>query len=43
MFADKLQMSENEKSSAHVSATSADGSRVVETIRLELMTSTMST
>ncbi len=43
MFADKLQMSENEKSSAHVSATCADGSRVVETIRLELMTSTMST
>lgn len=31
------------KTSAHVSATCADGSRVVETIRLELMTSTMST
>lgn len=30
MFADKLQMSENEKSSAHVSATCADGSRVVD-------------
>ena len=31
------------KPSAPVSATGADGSRVVETIRLELMTSTMST
>ena len=36
MFADKLQMSENEKSSAHVSATCADGSRVVETRTYDL-------
>lgn len=41
MFADKLQMSENEKSSAHVSATCADGSRMVEATGLEPVTSRM--
>ncbi len=43
MFAINYKIPDKMITSAPVSATGADGYRLVETIRLELMTSTMST